>query len=460
VEQCIRKLMIQVRDSVKSRLRSGTDKTEGMSMKFSRAAFAAGVLAAGAFVVEAHAQPAMTNEVIAIKAGRMFDANKRINLMNQVILVQGDKITAVGPAGSVAIPAGARVIDLSTSSVVPGMMDTHLHLYGAGRRGAIPEEKGKVYRQAIAAKNARANLMAGFTSVVDLGQAYSAGSILELRKAIEDGLVIGPRIQAAGIGLKSPAAVDGSYRISNPEEGRLAVIDVKRSGYDWVKFYNGSAFSFKDGKSTHQSVMDRETVFAIVDEAKKQGLRTACHAYGGDALRWCIEAGATNPQHAIDLDETPDVIKLIKDRNSPITATVLELELQKHEDEEKFAGDSRAKHGEKAWKAAYAAGVDLPMGSGAGPFPHGTQARQLKFFTDWGGKPGDVLATPTILSAEVMGIGDKAGSIDVGKWADIIAVQGDPFVDMAAMQNVGFVMKGGKVYKDELSAPAAVARTR
>jgi len=429
-------------------------------MNFIKAIAFAGALAATSGATAAYAQEAAANPVTAIRAGKLFDSKSRTLKANQVILVQGDKITAVGPASSVRIPAGAKVIDLSKSTVTPGLIDTHMHIFSRGR-GTVKPEEGDLYRVAVASMNAEDNLMAGITSVVDLGSHVAGRSILELRDAINEGNTLGPRIQAAGRGIKArDRAIDGSFIPDTPEEARMAVREIKRGGYDWVKVYNGSTFEFKDGKSIHGNVISLPIMEAISDEARKHGLRTACHAYGGEALANCVKAGFTAPQHGIDLDETPDTLKLIKDNNSSITATILELELQAHEDEEKFAGDSRWKHAEKAWKAAYKAGITLPFGSGAGPFPHGTQTRGLKFFTDWGGKPGDVLAGPTILSAEKMGWGDRAGSIEVGKWADIIAVPGDPFVDMAVMQNVGFVMKGGVIFKDKLSASASTVAAR
>jgi imidazolonepropionase-like amidohydrolase len=406
-----------------------------------------------------------SSQVIAIRAGRLFDSRSGSMLTNQVILIRGDRIADVG--ATVAIPADARVIDLSSATVMPGMIDAHVHVFP-------PDELSTSTRTIVAVANAQANLDAGFTTVLDMDSRGGYGTV-DLRDAINRGVVLGPRMQVVGQSLNQRAArpypsfferfQDRFTESKNPNSpwlARAAVREAKLHGVDWVKIYTtqdfvGDEYSvFKpDGTLVNSPSLTEEEVMAITDEAHRLGLKVACHTYGGEGQLSCLKAGVDAPNHLTDLDDAS--LKLLVDKKLPFELTVDDLVALEPADLKRTGGrNSRLKMAEQAFKKAYAAGVPVVFGSGAtsADVPHGKQADQFAYFIKWGMERVDALKMPFLPTARMLNYNwvDQIGSLEKGKYADIIAVAGNPLADISEMQRVRFVMKGGYVVRNELSS--------
>jgi imidazolonepropionase-like amidohydrolase len=400
--------------------------------------------------------------VIAVRAGRMFDSRAGTLLSNQVIVIRGDRIAEVG-AGA-AIPAGAQIIDLSSATVLPGMVDAHVHLYPADN---LPEAT----RTIVAVANAQTDLNAGFTTVLDMDTRGGYGTV-DLRNAINHGLVMGPRMQVVGQSLNQRAAspypaffnrfAGGFTEDKNPNSpwlGRAAVREAKLHGVDWVKIYTTQDFVADeydvwkpDGTLVNSPSLTEEEVMAIVDEAHRLGLKVACHTYGGEGQLSCLKAGVDAPNHLTDLDDAS--LKLLVDKRLPLEMTVDDLVSLEPGDLKITGGkNSRLKMGEQAFRKARGAGVPVVFGSGAtsATIPHGIGADQFGYFVKWGMTPAQALQTAYLNAATMLNYHweQQVGSIEKGKFADIIAVDGNPLADITEMQRVRFVMKGGLVVRND-----------
>jgi len=403
-------------------------------------------------------------ETIAIRAGRMFDPRSDRLLADQVVLIQGDRIIESGPASSVSIPPAAKIIDLSRATVLPGLIDGHVHLTDAAG--------GLQHQTLVALHSATESLRAGFTTQVVMGSHGGGYADVELKKAIETGLVHGPRLITAGpvIEITSPASVVYPLEfkpfepalIANGAEGmRGAVRELAHYGADHVKIMSTGRFYFKaNGEMVNEALPSLEELKAAVDEAHRRGMWVATHTYGGDGLKWAIEAGVDNIQHALAANDTD--IKLFVEKNIPITSTILDQRQDEPGDLSKWAPYSRWRLMQATWKKMLAAGVRLGFGSGAAPPPgrvynqacqcsHGVQAEMFPVFVSWGATPIYTLRMATIVNAEIVHMQDRVGTIEKGKFADLIAVAGDPLQDITEMQRVKFVMKGGVVEREDLS---------
>ena len=404
-------------------------------------------------------------QVVAIRAGRLFDSRTGTIANSQIILIRGDRITDVGP--SISIPADARVIDLSASTVMPGMIDAHVHVYPQ-------DDLSMQMRTIVAVANAQADLDAGFTTVLDMDSRGGYGTV-DLRNAINRGVVLGPRMQVVGQSLNQRASTaypafferfqDRFTESKNPNSpwlARAAVREAKLHGVDWVKIYTtqdfiGDEYSVfrPDGTLVNSPSLTEEEVMAITDEAHRLGLKVACHTYGGEGQLSCLKAGVDAPNHLTDLDDAS--LKLLLDKKLPFELTVDDLVALEPADLKKTGGrNSRLKMAEQAFKKAYAAGVPFVFGSGAtsADVPHGKQADQFAWFIKWGMERVDALKMPFLPTARMLNYNwdTQIGSIEKGKYADIIAVAGNPLADIGEMQRVRFVMKGGYVVKNDLGA--------
>lgn len=401
------------------------------------------------------APAARTPAVIAVKAGRLFDSKTGTLLRNQTIVIRGEKIEDVGPA--VAIPAGAQVIDLSNATVLPGLIDTHLHVMDGGGTGP---NQSLQYKELIALKNAERDLQAGFTTIVDLMSHGGGYGTVDLRNAINRGLVKGPRMQVAGPGIVNtnrasggsvvagqPIGFVGAQVANTPWGVREAVREQAHYGVDWIKIYSTEQYTLSPGEIHSVPGFTLEETQAIVDEAHRKGLKVACHAYDGEGLHNCISAGVDVPTHAINLDD--QALKMLLEKKLPLTATLFDLSID-HAMEMREFGNSRWQMMEKSWKKALAAGVTLTFGSGAGPFPHGTQGDMFAYFVKWGMAPAKTLQMATSTAAQIIGWSDRVGAVEKGKFADLTAVAGDPIADITEMSRVKFVMKGGEVFRNEI----------
>ena len=399
-------------------------------------------------------------QVTAVRAGRLFDAKSGALLANQTVVITGERITDVGPSDRIQIPAGAKIIDLSRATVLPGLIDTHLHVFPIGDGGSARESPQ--YRELLALVNAQKDLNSGFTTVCDLQSEGGGYGTVDLRNAINRGIVQGPRLLVAGQGIESSGAGNGGFPINlpapptmqivdGPWEARKAVREHAEKGVDIIKIYSTFGFHFEpDGKMVNIPSFTLEETQAIVQEAHSRGLKVACHAYGGEGLHNCIEAGVDAPQHAIDLDD--ESIRELKKRNTPLIPTILDILGLEMADLRNSGGKySRWLLLQQSFKKALAAGIVIGFGSGAGPFPHGTQAAAFPYMVQWGMTPAKVLQTSYIAGAEILGWQDRVGSVEKGKFADLIAVSGDPLADITEMQHVKFVMKGGQVVRNDLA---------
>jgi len=426
---------------------------------------------------------AAPNNLVAIRAGRVFDAKAGTLLNNQVILVKGDRIDEIGP--SVTIPPDARVIDLSAATVLPGMIDAHVH--NAGRGDSVE------MKTIVMVQSATRDLEAGFTTIVDMDSRGGFGTV-ELRDAINEGLIKGPRMQVSGQSLNQrasgpyPNPGPGFYsghaedkNINGPWLARAAVRESKLHGTDWIKIYTTQDFvggrelyEFKpDGSLVASPSLTFEEVQAIVDEAHRMGLKVACHTYGGEGMRSCINAGVDLSMHVTEIYKDDALINTVVQKKLPIMITIDDLVGLNAGDKrllEKLGitGDkavTRLGMAELTFKKLLKAGVPLPFGSGAvagdGTFPHGKQADQFAYMVKWGMTPAQALQTAFMAAANVLNYNwaTRVGSLEKGKFADVIAVAGNPLSDVTEMERVRFVMKGGQIVRNDFG-PSGVASSR
>ena len=426
----------------------------------------AGAAAAMAVATSAQAQTphiiAPPDQVIAIKAGHLFDSKLGDMLTNQVVLIKGDRITDVGP--NLQVPQGAKVIDLSAVTVLPGMIDTHVH---------VNTDRGEsaARRAMVALGNAQTDLKAGFTTVMDMDSRGGYNTV-DLRDAIRQGFVMGPRMQVVGQSLNQRATdyyPDTEIRFqekftedknpNSPQLARAAVREAKLHGVDYIKIYTtqdfvGQMHMWKpDATLVNSPSLTFDEVNAIVEEAHRLGLRVACHTYGGEGMFSCLNAGVDAPNHLLELDET--AIKIILQKKEIFVPTLDDLIALEKPDMEATGGrNSRMKLMEQAFRRALAAGVPMAFGSGATSLaiPHGKQGNQFAYFVKWGMSPAQSLQMAYLPAARLLNYGweNEIASLEKGKFADLIAVSGNPLADMSEMEKVKFVMKGGLVAKNEL----------
>src|SRR2546422_1087843 len=413
-----------------------------------------------------------STQVVAVRAGRLFDAKSGNMLNNQVVLIKGDRISEIGAA--VQIPREAKVIDLSSATVLPGMIDTHVHVNTGGETAA--------QRALIALANAQTDLDAGFTTVLDMDSRGGFNTV-DLRDAINAGLLQGPRMQVVGQSLNPRATnyyadsqslrfLEGlteNKNVNSPWLARAAVRETKLHGVDWIKIYTtqdfvGTMHMWKpDATLVASPSMTLEEVEAIVDEAHRLGLKVACHTYGGEGMNSCLTAGVDAPNHLLELDDAG--VKILLQKKLPFVVTVDDLVALEKEDLQATDGrNSRLRLAEQAFKRALAAGVPIVFGSGAtsAGVAHGKQADQFKYYARWGMTPARALQTAFLPAADMLNYGwrNQMGSVEKGKLADVIAVSGNPLQDITEMERVKFVMKGGVVMRDELTQTSASPSTR
>jgi imidazolonepropionase-like amidohydrolase len=389
-------------------------------------------------------------------------------LTDQVIVIRGEKIERVAGAAQVQIPAGANVVDLSRTTVLPGLIDAHTHLLLTGDdNGRYDEQLLKEswqYRTIEAVVNAKRDLDAGFTSMRDVETEGAMYSDVDVRNAINRGLIPGPRLQVATRAISTTGGYplegyspevsvpSGAQIVDSADEGRKVVREQVKFGADLIKIYGTHKFHFTaDGKMVSTPTFTLEEVTAIVNEAHSEGRKVACHAYGGTGLKNCLDGGVDSIEHGLDLDDAAVAEMVAKGIWLVPTLYVYEGATRAEDNAESGGKVSRASVHEPSFRKAMAAGVKIAFGTDVGPFPHGTQAAEFEYMTKFGMSPLAAIQCATTRAAELMGWSDQVGAIAPGNFADIIATEGNPLEDIKQLEQVKFVMKGGVVVRNDLA---------
>jgi imidazolonepropionase-like amidohydrolase len=420
-------------------------------------------LLCGAAALRAAEPPAL----VAVKAGRLIDPKSGSVSSGSVILIENGRVKAVGP--SIAVPAGAKVFDLSGMTVLPGLMDCHTHLVGdyADNADPLSDIKTTAAQRAFESiPNAKATLDAGFTTVRDVG-TYRAFVDVAMRDAIAKGYFPGPRMFVAGAyltitggggamsaGLAPDIGLPWDLRFGiadGVEQVRQRVRDIAQYGVDVIKVLATGAF-LAHGSNPKSVEYTYDELRAAVEEAAHKGLKVAAHAHSAEGIQLAVKAGVASIEHGTFLDD--EGIRLMKEHGTYLVADIYDAEYIRRGAKAGMPEDFAEKMPEadeiqrEAFRKAVRAGVKIAFGTDASVYPHGLNARQFAWQVTYGQTPMEAIRSATVSASELIGRGNDAGSLEPGKWADLIAVKGDPLADVHVLENVSFVMKEGKVYKD------------
>ena len=401
---------------------------------------------------------------IAVRAGRLFDSKTSQMLAKQVVLITGDRITEVGPASQVKIPAGAEVIDFSQATVLPGLIDAHTHMFNQRKPGGTTEDY-----MLIAVQNVQNNLRAGFTTARDMTSHGNGYGDVAVRDAINQGRIDGPRYQVSTRGIVwSANPIDPAVPVNplNPiavhtvEEARAAVREEVSHGADWIKLYPAGAYSFNAaGKDLYEVTYPLPILQALIDETHRLGKKNGCHVYGGEGQKNAIIAGCDTIEHGFGLDQ--EQVNMMVAKGLFYDPTIVRYTEPYMDDNDKKNTGGKYRiipiFTKAATMAAATKGINVMVGSGAdgSTFAHGTQALEFEALVKLAGMtPARAIQSGTIVNAEALGWQNQIGSVEKGKYADLVAVSGDPLADITELQRVKFVMKGGKVIRNDMTAGA------
>ncbi len=418
-------------------------------------------------LMPAQAAPA-PEQITVIKAGTLIDPRANTPLHNQMIVIRGNHIESVGGT----VPTGARVIDLSRATVLPGMIEAHTHIFLWGEDPKTGGWDGNLLYPAYALRAARATVAArraleqGFTSLRDMGTEGAGYGDIGIKQAINDGIIPGPRMVVSTLAISTtggygvaegyaPEVADrlpkGVQLFDGPVGGRKVARDQIAKGADFLKVYmTHRSWVDKNGKLQSQPTLTVEELKAIVDEAHGQFRKVACHAYGGEGLHRALEGGCDSIEHGLDLDDA--AITQMKRQGTWLVPT-LAVYYDHNAPPDTAAGQrdlARINAHKVSFQKAYKAGIRMAFGTDVGGFSWQEPiAQEFKLMTDFGMTPMDAIRTATVNAAELLDMQGQAGVIAPGAYADVIAVSGDPLADINELGRVKFVMKDGKVFKNE-----------
>jgi imidazolonepropionase-like amidohydrolase len=397
-----------------------------------------------------------TPQAVLLRPARVFDGLDPRPHEGWSVLVRGERIEAVGP--NLAAPAGARVIDLPGTTLMPGMIEGHSHLflhpYNETPWDDQVLKEPLALRTARAVNHARATLMAGFTTTRDLGTEGAGYADVGLKQAIEQGIVPGPRMQVStraivATGAYGPKNAEPEFAARGAEEadGPGLLTAVRRqigAGADWVKLYGD--YRWRAGEASRPTFTLEEMKMAV-EAAHSAGRKVAVHAGTPEGMRRAILAGVDTIEHG-DAG-TPEVFRLMKERGVALCPTVAAGDaISRYRGWNGQAPEPAGiKEKRESFAAALAAGVTMCVGGDVGVFAHGDNARELELMAAYGMRPADVLVAATSGNARIFGIADRLGAVKPGLLADLVAVEGDPTRSVSAVRAVRLVMKGGVVYK-------------
>ena len=401
---------------------------------------------------------------VLVRAGHLLDVKTGKILDNQAILIEGDKVVSVGPAPGNQATSGAITINLPNATVLPGLIDAHTHLTGDPKNIGYQSLGISVPRDALTgAKNARLTLQAGFTTVRNVGA--TGYSDVAVRDAINAGDIPGPRMLVSGPALSitgghcdnnllpyeyhatSDGAADGIEAVQHK------VREIIKYGADLIKICaTGGVLSKGDDPQASQYTL--EEMKAIVADAHRLGRKVAAHAHGAQGIRWASEAGVDSVEHASYIDDAA-IVELKKNGTYLVPTLYLGDWFMENAEKNRVPDFLLVKAkavmpaARKNVAHAFASGVKVAFGTDAAVYPHGLNAHEFGVMVKLGLTPLQAIQAATVNDADLLGWSDKVGTIEAGKWADIIAVDGDPLKDVTTLEHVKLVMKGGEVVKNE-----------
>ena len=422
--------------------------------------FAFAALPLMAFSMNATAQMPTTDSGTVLVAERLFDAKSGTMIVNPVVHIKNDRIVSVSSGG--ALPLGAKVIELKGMTLLPGLIDMHTHIdsdpvYGGYNSLQFSDR----FWSMIAVPNALKTLQAGFTTIRNVGS--DAWNDVGLAQAISEGKVPGPRIVPAGYAFGAtgghcdstffPPSMDqkSPYNADSPEQGRKSVREIRKYGAQVIKICaTGGVFSRNTEPGQQQ--MSLQDMKAIADDAHMYGLKVAAHAHGASGIKDAIRAGIDTIEHASLIDD--EGISLAKKYGTWLSMDIYNTEYTQSEGKKNgVLEDNLRKDREVAdvqregFRKAHKAGVKMVYGTDSGVHPHGDNGKQFRWMVKYGMSPAQAIQSATINASKALGRSD-VGVIEAGRFADIIAVKGNPLDDVSVLEHVDFVMKGGEVYTD------------
>jgi len=412
-------------------------------------------------------------DCLVIRGADLLDVDAGEVLEGRQLLIANGAVEAVLRAAE-PTPDGARVLDLSGLTILPGLIDCHSHLIGDMEFAGVPATTTSAAEEAMTGvRNARATIEAGFTTVRDVG-TYRAFVDVALRNAIDAGWLAGPRMQCAGAYVTSPGgggevtglALDvtlpGDLRfgvVRSPAEARQKVRELVGRGADLIKLIVTGAVLTR-GTRPDVLELDEATVRAAVEEAAAHGVFVAAHAHGAEGIKVAIRAGVRSVEHGSLIDD--EGIALLADSGTFWVADIYDGDwIEEVGTRDRWPAETLEKNRQttdaqrEGFRKAVAAGVRLAYGTDSGVYPHGLNARQLPYLVRYGMTSAETLRSATVVAAELMGWGDRVGRLARGFAADLVAVADDPLADVGVLSDVPIVMKGGIVVKDARRDPAA-----